>query len=191
MSNYNAFSLIICKVHTKRENFDSWTSGPGKATSGYLFCTTPNEMKLLEDFFMEYLRNIGANKYQRWATRWAQPTWARQGAQARPGGCCPPRPTSGAHLLVYKSFLPRIKIRGGHSGRSAAASGRNLGRSTFALRRSDSARGTSLPEGEIISHCHHQQHSHLGEGYVHQHLHSTNSSQTLVHLLCSIFLPKL
>ena len=35
-------------------------------------------------------------------------------------------------------------------GRSAAVSRRNLGRSTFALRRSDSAGGTSLPEGEII-----------------------------------------
>ena len=41
------------------------------------------------------------------------------------------------------------KIRGGLSGRSAAASRRNLGRSTFALRRSDSAGGTSFPEGEI------------------------------------------
>ena len=50
---------------------------------------------------MEYLRNIGANNYQRGATRWAQPTWAR------PGELWPRRPTSGAHLLVYKSFLPR------------------------------------------------------------------------------------
>ena len=32
---------------------------------------------------------------------------ARQGAQACPGGLCSPRPTSGAHLLVYKSFLSR------------------------------------------------------------------------------------
>ena len=32
-SNYNAFSLIICKVHTKRENTGSWNSGPEKATS--------------------------------------------------------------------------------------------------------------------------------------------------------------
>ena len=53
-SNSNAFSLIICKVHTKRENSRSWKSGPGKATSGYLFCTTPNKLKLHGDF----LRNI-------------------------------------------------------------------------------------------------------------------------------------
>ena len=37
----------------------------------------------------------------------------------------------------------------GLSGRSVAVSRRNLGRSTFALWRSDSAGGTSLPEGEI------------------------------------------
>ena len=35
-------------------------------------------------------------------------------------------------------------------GRSATGSRRNLGRRTFALWRSDSAGGTSLPEGEII-----------------------------------------
>jgi len=73
-SNSNAFYLIICKVHTKRENSGSWKSGPRKATSGYLFCTTPNKMKLYGYFFMEYMRNIGANKYQRGPTRWAQPT---------------------------------------------------------------------------------------------------------------------
>jgi hypothetical protein len=49
-SNSNAFSLIICKVHTKRENTGSWNSGPEKATSGHLFCTTPNKLKLHEEF---------------------------------------------------------------------------------------------------------------------------------------------
>ena len=54
--------------------------------------------------FMGYMMDIGANKYQRGATKWAQPTWARQGAQVRPGGLWPARPISGAHLLVYKWF---------------------------------------------------------------------------------------
>jgi hypothetical protein len=49
-SNSNAFPLIICKVHTKRENPGGWKSGPEKATSGYLFCTTPNELELHEEF---------------------------------------------------------------------------------------------------------------------------------------------
>ena len=34
----------------KGENSGSRKSGPEKATSGYLFCTTPNELKLHEDF---------------------------------------------------------------------------------------------------------------------------------------------
>ena len=59
------FSLIICKEHTKRENFDSWKTGPGKATSGYLFYTTPNKLKLHKDSFIKDMRNIGANNYQR------------------------------------------------------------------------------------------------------------------------------
>ena len=50
-SNSNAFSLIICKVHTQRENSGSWKSGPEKATSGHLFCTTPNELKLHKGFY--------------------------------------------------------------------------------------------------------------------------------------------
>ena len=50
-SNSNAFSLIICKVHTKKVNSGSWKSGPGKATSGHLFCTTPNKLKLYGDFY--------------------------------------------------------------------------------------------------------------------------------------------
>ena len=140
---------------------------------------------------MDYLRNIGANKHQRRATRWAQPTWACQEAQAHPGGCCPPRPTSGAHLLVYKSFLPRKKIRGGHSGRSSAASRRNLGRSTFALRRSDSAAGTSLPEGEIMVIIITTNSPILGRAIFINIFNITKSSQTLVHLFCSIFAPKL
>ena len=60
---------------------------------------------------MEYIRRIfGENKYQRGPTRWEQPTWARQGAQARPGGLCSRRPTSGAHLLDISHFdLEKIR----------------------------------------------------------------------------------
>ena len=54
--NSNAFSLIICKVHTKRENSDSWKHGLGKATSGYLFCTTPNKLKLYGEFLWNIWR---------------------------------------------------------------------------------------------------------------------------------------
>ena len=135
------------------------------------------------------MKNIGANKYHRGPTKWAQPTWARQAAQARPVGLFPPRPTFGAHILVYKSFLPR-KNKEGLSGRSAAASRQNLGRSTFALRRSDSAGGTSLPEGEIIIIVITNNFPILGRAISINIFNSTIWSQILVHLLYSIFVPK-
>jgi hypothetical protein len=83
------------------------------------------------------------------------------------------------------------KIKGGLSGRSASVSRWNLGRSTFALRRSDSAEGTSLPEGEtiviIISH----NSPILGVVIFINIFNRTISSQTLVHLLYSILVPEL
>ena len=148
-SNSNAFSLIICKVYTKRENAGSWNSGPEKAMSELPILHISKWAENLRRIILEYIKNNGENNYQRGGTLWAQDTGARLGPQARPGGLCPVRPTFGAHLLVYRSFLPRKKIRRGLSGRSATVSRWNLGRSTFALRRSDSAGGTSLLEGEI------------------------------------------
>ena len=98
---------------------------------------------------MDYLRNIGANNYQRGATRWAQPTWARQAPLRALVGCGllgpPPMP-----IFWYISHFYLEKMRRRISERSTAVSRWNLGRSTFALRQSDSAGGTSLPKGEII-----------------------------------------
>ena len=140
---------------------------------------------------MEYLRNIGANNHQSGATRWAQPTWARQGAQAHPGGLCllgpPPVP-----IFWCISHFDLEKIRRGLSGRSTAVSRRNLGRSTFAFRRRDSPWGTSLLEGEIIVIIIITNNSPiLGTEISIKIFNSTISSQALVHLLCSILLPEL
>ena len=132
---------------------------------------------------MEYLRIIGANKYQRGATRWAQPTWARQAPQARPGGFWPLRPTSGAHLLVYKSFLPikkqRITFRTNRRRLEA-----ELGQEHFSPLAERFRRGNFPVGGGKHHHHHHQQLSHLGEGNLHQHLHQhhliSNPSSSLV-----------
>ena len=139
---------------------------------------------------MDYLRNTGANKHHMGATRWAQLTWARQAPQARQVGCGllgpPPVP-----IFWYISHFDLEKIKGGHSVRSAASSRRNLGRSTFALRWSDSAGGTSLPEGEIIVIIITNNSPILGRAISINIFNSTISSQTLVHFLCSILLPEL
>ena len=136
------------------------------------------------------MRRIGANNYQRGPTRWAQPTWARQDPQACPVGCAHPGPPP-VPIFWYISHFDPEKIRGGLSGRSAAVSRRNLGRSTFALRRSDSAGGTSLPEGEIIVIIITNNSPILGRAISINIFNNTISSQTLVHLLCSIFVPEL
>ena len=72
-------------------------------------------------------------------------------------------------------------------GRCATVSRRNLGRSTFALRRSDSAGDTSLREGEIVAIDITNDPLIVGGPIFMNIFTSTISSQTLVHLLYSIF----
>jgi hypothetical protein len=109
--------------------------------------------------------------------------------KARPGGLWGPWPASGAHFLVYKPICTR-KIRRRLLGRSAAVSRRNLGRSTFALRRRDFAGDTSLREGEIEA-IDITNDPHIVGGPIFINIfNSTISSQTLVHLLYSIFVSK-
>ena len=66
----------------------------------------------------------------------------------------------------------------------------DLGRSTFALRWSNSAGGTSLPEGEIIIVIITNNSPIFGRAISVNIFNNTMSSQTLVHLLCSILLPE-
>ena len=122
-----------------------------------------------------------------------------------PGGHNPPgRAREPRHALVgcallgpplmlifgYISHFYLQKVRRGLSGRSPAASRRNLGRSTFAHRRSNSVGGTSLWEGEIIVIIITNKSPILGRAISINIFNTTISSQTLVHLLCSIFVPE-
>src|SRR5215216_6980028 len=117
------------------------------------------------------------------------------GAPGSPGaplvGCAHPGPPPVPVFWYISHFDLEKKIRRGLSGWSATVSRRNLGRSTFALRRSDSAWGTSLPEGEIIVIIITNNPPILGREISINIFNSTNSSQTLVHLLSSIFVPEL
>jgi hypothetical protein len=94
-------------------------------------------------------------------------------------------------IFWYIIHFDLEKIRRGLSGWSTAVSRWNLGKSTFALRRSYFARGTSLPEGEIIVIIITNNSPILGRAISINIFNITISSQTLVHLLCSIFVPEL
>ena len=189
--NFNAFSLIIWKVYTKRENANSWKSGPGKATSGHLFCTTPNKLKLHRDF----LSNIWWWILEQITTRGGPPGGHNPPRRAREPrrallGCAHPGPPP-VLIFWYISGFDLEKNRIILSGRSTAVSRQNLGRSTFAPRRSDSAGGTSPPEGENIVIIITNNSPGLGRAISINIFNNTISSQTLVHLLCSIFVPEL
>ena len=105
-------------------------------------------------------------------------------------GCALLRPPP-VPLFWYISHFDPEKIRRGLLSRGATVLRRNLGRSTFALRQSDSAGGTSLPEGEIIVIIITNNLPILGRAISINIFNNTISSQTLVHLLCSVFVPEL
>ena len=139
---------------------------------------------------MEYLRNIGANNYQRGPPGGHKPPGRTREPKRALVGCAHPGPPP-VPIFWYIGHFDLEKIGRGLSGQSSTVSRRNLGMTTFALGRSDSAGGTSLPEGEIIVIIITNNSPILGRAISINIFNSTISSQTLVHLLCSILLPKL
>ena len=112
-----------------------------------LFCTTPKVLKLHESQFWNILKILGEE-----STRGGPPTVHEGGGRALPLGTPLPRGLPGSPpmpIFGYKVSFALEKIIRKLSGRSAAVSRRNLGRSNLGLRRSCSAGETSLPEGEI------------------------------------------
>ena len=134
---------------------------------------------------MEYIKNIEQRKHQR-----GPPAIHKGGGRALPPGgalrsCGPPgRPPT--PIFCYMVCFDLEKIRRKLSGRSAAVSRQNLDRTNLGLRRSCSVGETSLRQGEIITID-----PLIGRGSISVNLFtSTISSQTLVHLLYPIFVPK-
>jgi hypothetical protein len=146
--NTYAFSLLFYKVYMKRENAGSWNSGLEKEQIWETYSAQlQKSWKSTENYFGIY------KKY--WAKKAPegghQPS-TRVGARPTPWARLPtlwaPWQASSAHLLLYGVFWPE-KIKRKLTGWSAAVSRRNLGRTNLGLRRSCSARETSLREGEI------------------------------------------
>ena len=105
-------------------------------------------------------------------------------------GRCPlsPGPPGGppASIFCYIITFTLEKIVGKLTGRNSAAMRRNLGGINLGLWRSCSAGDTSLREGEIITND-----PLIGRGSISINIFtSTISSQTLVHLLYPVFVPK-
>ena len=118
------------------------------------------------------------------STRGGPPASHKGGGRA-PRPCRPPGgpPTS---IFCYMVCFDLKKIRRNLSGRSAAISRWNLGRTNLEFRRSCSAGETSLREGEIIT-----VDPLIGRGSISINIFTnTISSQTLVHLLYPVFVPK-
>ena len=132
---------------------------------------------------MEYIKNNARRNTIR------GPTSQRQAPGRAPRACGAPGRPPGPIFSYMKGFdLKKIKRK--VSGRSAAVSRRNLSRRTFALRWSDSAGETSLREGEIEAIDITNDPLIVGGPIFINIFMSTISSQTLVHLLYSIFVSK-
>ena len=99
---------------------------------------------------LKYIKNIGRRKHQRGAIHRPRVWGARHTPWARPLSRGPPgRPP--VPIFCYMKSFALEKIIRKLSGRSAAVSRQNLGRTNLGLRRSCSAGETSLREGEIIT----------------------------------------
>ena len=122
------------------------------------------------------------------------PTPFSRGWGAPPLGRAPlPRgPPGGSPMTIFsymKSFVEK-KRRSNLSGKNSTATRQNLGGTNLGLRRSCSARETSLREGEIITIVMTND-PLIGRGSISINIFtSTISSQTLVHLLYSIFVQR-
>ena len=147
-----------------------------------LFCTTPNVLKLYRELFWNILKKYWAKKYQE---------GTHQVAISLGGWACGPPGQPPVPIFCYmKGFeLEKIEIR--LLEWRAAVSRWNLGRSNLGLRRRDSAGETSLREGEIKAIVITNDPLIEGGGSISINIFtSTISSQTLVHLLYSIFVSK-
>src|SRR3989337_752037 len=72
----NAFSLLICKVYTRRETTGSWISGPEKATAEIPILHISKWAEIPRGIILEYIKNTGPENNRRKAARCSHSTWA-------------------------------------------------------------------------------------------------------------------
>ena len=139
------------------------------------------------EIFIEYLRIIGANNYQRGPLGGHNPPGHARAPRCALVGCALLSPPL-VPLFWYISHFVLEKIRGGLRVEAPPSRG---GTWAGALLPSGERfrRGNFPPGGGNHRHHHHQKLSHLGEGYLHQHLQQhhllSNPSSSLVFNLCT------
>ena len=164
----------------KRGNAGSWDSGWKKSKYWKPILHSSKCPATPRKSFLDLIKIIGQRKYLRGPTPWPG-GWGRaplQGAPLSPGPPGgPPVP-----IFCYMKAFTLEKFISKLTGRSPAATRRNLGGTNLGLRQSCSAGETSLREGEIITND-----PLIGRGSISINIFtSTISSQTLVHLLYPI-----
>ena len=185
-NNY-AYSLLFYKVYIKRENVGSWDSGLEKEQILETYSAHSKSPETSRKSFLEYIKNTERKKFRRGATPYPR-GWGRAlhpWARPLPRG---PLVALRCPFSAIWSLSMRKEIVSKLSRRDSAATRRNLGGTNLGLRQSCSAGDTSLREGEIIAIAND---TLIGRGSISINiLTSTISSQTLVHLLYPIFVPK-
>ena len=66
--NSNAFSLLKCKLYKEREIAGSWNSGPKMSKEVKAILRSSKRSVDFWRIILEYMKNIGAKKYQKGAT---------------------------------------------------------------------------------------------------------------------------
>ena len=175
--NTYGYSLLFYKVYMKRENAGSWDSGLEKEQILETYSTQlQKSWNFTEAIF-------GINKKYWWKNQpegGHPPSTRVEGAPGR-------RPVP---IFCYMKSFALEKIVGKLTRWNSAAMRRNLGGTNLGLWRSCSTGETSLQEGEIITIVITND-PLTGRGSISINIFtSTISSQTLVHLLYPIFVPK-
>ena len=139
---------------------------------------------------MEYLRIIGENNYQRGPLGGHDPPGCAREPRRALVGCAHPGPPP-VPIFWYIGHLDLEKNKERTFGTERRRLEAELGQEHFCPPAERFHQGNFPPGGGNHCHHHHQQLSHLGRAIFINTFNNTISSQTLVHLLCSILLPEL
>ena len=171
----------------KRENADSWNSGPERGETELAILHNSKWPENLWRIILEYIKNTGERINRRGPTRKPQALGARPTPWTCPLACGAPSRPLAPLLLLYEAICPRK-----NQEKTFGMKHRRLevepGQEHFCSPAERFRRGYFPPRGGNQSHRHHQRSSHRGRTNLHQHLHQhhliSNPSSSLVFNFC-------